>query len=492
MKYILMLILVAPILYLAFRQKKWYLYLMFAMIGFLPEQFALSLHEKLPLLSVNRLLILLSAGFWLWKRWRSRKVLLPVSLTVFLIANIGISLINLPQGLDELNRILLFVLERAMVVVIVADLVENREELGKCVDFMILGAAVTAIIAIVQTVWDYDIASVLHLVKTTASVSIADRMNLTRAYGTYNAISFGCYCAMMLLFTYFRLESTKKQYYSIPFALLFVAMVCTLTRSAWLCFAGAFGLLILVRKFRPVVKLLPSMGLVIALCVALCFAQPKLYKAFVETGKSTLNTVLEILPGEKTPNTQKPTESTPTAGESTELTQQEEKPSFQLDDEFGKNASDPTGSRTRQWSAVTYMAQEGKLLFGYGYNSYFEGKLHYLMPVGGKEVWKPAHAVDVGFVSQLTESGIVGFGLWMLLLGYIFVVAWRKKSRGMEMDYYKLTLVMIPLYLMLNVMSSFLNKSIVWLFIALFYASTQLDGHRDWLQLPKEKTNAEE
>ena len=477
MKYILMLALLTPIFYFAFRQKKWYLYLLFGLIGFLPEQLSVELHEKLPLLSAIRVLILIVAGFWLWKKWKTRQLILPISLLAFLGINLLISTINLRHGFDEISRMFLYIFERALLVIAIADLVEDRDEIHRCVDFMILGCVAVSVIAIVQTVWEYDIASVLHLVETPSSVMIADRMGMTRAYGTYNAISFGCYCAIMVFFIYFRLENTKKFRYSIAFALTLLAMFCTLTRSAWLCCFGVLFLLVVIRRRKPILRMLPGVGLAILLCVSLCFAQPKLYKAIEQTGKSTVNTVFSVL------NIRLP------KGNAQDSPDEKEEPVFELDKEFGMNASDPTASRTMQWSAVEYMTQEGELLLGYGYNSYFEGKLYYQVQKDGQSVWKEAHAIDVGFVSLLTESGLIGFVTLMGLLGFMAVESWRRRCKDSQLDYYKLTLYMIPLYLLLNVMSSFLNKPVVWLFIALFYAYKRVCNNgiadRELLLLPQ-------
>lgn len=471
MKYILMLALLSPILYFALRQKKWYLYLLFGLIGFLPEQFALQLHDKLPLISATRLLILLVVIIWLIKNWKAKKLIVPISILIYLGLNLLISLVNLQHGFDEINRMFLFVFERALLVLSITDLIEDRQEIDRCIDFLILGCVVTAIIGIVQTVFEYDIASVLHLTETIASKKIPNRMGLMRAYGTFNAISFGCYCAIMLLPIYYRLESTKKLYYSVAFAITFMAMFCTLTRSAWLCCAAVLFLIVFFHKGKPVRKLLPSVGITILLCASLCLIQPKLYNAIIETTKSTMNTVLSILPDEWRNS----------AGEEASP----EDPFFELDEDFGMNANAPVHSRTQQWSAIEYMTNEGLLVFGYGYNAYPEGKLHYRSRTD--DTWQNAHAVDVGFVSLTTESGLLGLVSILGLLVYLFVVAWRRRTKTQDFDFYKLILYFVPLYLLLNVASSFLHKPVIWLTFALFYACHKLDGYpyEKCIHLPK-------
>lgn len=471
MKYILLLALIAPILYLAFRQKKWYLYLLFGFIGFLPEQFALQLHDKLPLISATRLLILLVVAVWLIKNWKTKKLVVPISILAYLGLNLLISVVNLQHGFDEINRMFLFVFERALLVICVADLIEDRQEIDRCIDFLILGCVAAAIIGIVQSVFEYDIASVLHLVETIASKKIPDRMGLMRAYGTYNAISFGCYCAIMLLLIYYRMDNTKKLYYGAAFAVVFMAMFCTLTRSAWLCCAAIIFLVVIIRRRKALKVLFPSAGMAILLCICLCLMQPKLLDAIVETAKSTMNTVISILPEDLR------TSLMPEGSEDDLL--------FELDEDFGLNANAPVHSRTQQWSAIEYMTGEGHLVFGYGYNAYPEGKLHYRSRTD--DTWQDAHAVDVGLVSLTTESGLLGLLSILGLLGYMVMVSWRRRTKTKELDFYKLMLYFVPLYLLLNVASSFLHKPVIWLTFALFYACHKLDGYpyEKCIHLPK-------
>ena len=191
MKPVILCALFAPIIYLAFRQKKWYLYLLFAFIGVLPEQFSVRLHESIPLLSVSRILILILMGFWLYDKWKTRKFHFPKSLILFFGVNLIISLVNLRYGTDDIKRIFLLIFERVLLVIMLMDMIHDREEFHRCIDFAIMGCAALAVIGIVQTVFDYDLSSALHLTKTITSTQLAERMHLVRAFGTYNAISYG-------------------------------------------------------------------------------------------------------------------------------------------------------------------------------------------------------------------------------------------------------------------------------------------------------------
>lgn len=478
MKLLLLCLLFAPILYFAFKQKKWYLYLMVAFVGILPEQFSVRLHDSLPLLTGSRVLILLVAVFWLIERIKTRRLKIPTSLLIFFGINIALAIFHLFFDLDELKHIAILVMERALVILMLADMIESREEFERCIDFTILACCAVAVMGICQTVFDYDIASVLQLTETMASVSLTPRMGLTRAYGTFNAISYGCYCAIMLLIIYYRLEKTKQHRYSVAFALTFAALICTFSRSSWVCIAAVFFVMLVLNRKTVFKRMLPAGGMAILLCVVLCLPQPKLAKAYIETGKTVLNTVISVLPDKLFTPSAPPSESVTSDTEEPDVDEEEtpntdKKPVFEIDKNFGLN-DDPSYSRMAQWTAVEYMTAEGKLVAGYGYNAFPEGKLHYYFDRWGAK-WSVAPMLDVGLVAIITEGGLIGIGSLVGLLIFMAVYAFRKKGARGSFDFYRVILYMIPLYLMLNFTSAFPNGGILWLVWGLFYAYKKLD-----------------
>lgn len=477
-KWILLLTLFAPILYFAFKQKKWYLYLLVAFTTILPEQLSISIHDKLPLISATRVLIVIAAAFWFYQRIKTRNFKFPVSIIVFLGINILISVIHLFSDTDEINRMFLFVMERALVMVILADMVVSREELDRCVDFLILGSCAVAIMGIGQTVFGYDIASVMHLRETVTSAMVSDRMGLTRAYATTNAISYGCYCAFMVLPIYYRLQGTGKQRYTVAFALNVIALFATFTRSAWLCIVGAVALVFLTRPWKMLKSLWPSVVVVLVLCLCFSLIQPKFGAALSETGKSTWNTLVMALPESWfQDDSAQGSEGTEDPSDPTEPTEEKKphRPTFDLSDNFGDNANNPTYSRMFQWSAVRHMAQEGKLVLGNGYNAFRQGQIYFIHRNWGSE-YMVAPVLDVGLVSIIAESGLVGLLSYLLLLGYMLVQSLRKRDRKGGFDFYKLIIFTIPLYLLLNFLSAFINAGVVYVLFGLFYAYERLDG----------------
>lgn len=492
MKLILICALLFPIVYLAFRHKKWYLFLLMAFVGILPEQFSVQLHENLPLISMTRVLIVVLFCFWIYNRWKSRRVSCPVSVLVFFVINVIISIVNLRYGLGEIKRIFLLTFERVLLIVMLMDTIESREEFDRCIDFMILGCCAVSVIGIIQTVLEYDIASVLHITETITSITLTPRMGLTRAYGTMNAISFGCYCAFMMLPIYYRIEKTGLLRYSAAFAVTFIALICTFSRSAWLAIGGIFAVLLLVQRGRLLRKILHSSMMIVVLCVALCIIQPKLGNAILETGKSSLNTVLAVLPDTaETPElTVKPSEDIDQnagdlpileTGESSSNTVSDTLPetsdlpelTFELSEDFGLNGGDPSYSRMAQWTAVEYMIMDGEALFGYGYNAFPEGRIRVFYDRWLAQ-WEVATFLDVGLVALITESGFIGTISYLGLLAFIWLKAFQRRTKTAEFDFCKVTLYMIPLYFLLNFLASFLHANAVWLVWGMAYAHTRL------------------
>ena len=466
MSYLFALALFAPIVFFALRQKRWYLYLSAALVSVLPEQFSIRLHEGLPLLTASRLLIVMLLGFWIADRIRQRKFSPPLSLLLYGGAMILISLINLRYGSREINRLFLFAFERVLVILMLRDLIKTRQELMTCLDFLIMGAMVLAVMGITQTVFDYDISQALRLQFTPSSLFISDRMGMTRAYAVLNAISYGCYCAFVTLPICYRIKQECRWWHNAALALNTAALICTYSRSAWLSIAGVFLVAAILYRKKLLKPLWRGGVVTLALTLCLCAAQPKLMGGLVETGKSAFNTVLRVLPFVTVDPDDSP---------DPDLSQ----PGFELDDEFGENADNPTASRMMQWTAVEKMTLDGQAAFGYGYEALARGKIQFHYVNWGND-WVTTTFLDVGLVTLLTESGFAGGLVHVCLLALVLLTAWRQKRKNKQLhggfDFYTVAMLTVPLYLLLYFLASFLFHPVFWVFLGLFYAYRKLDA----------------
>ncbi len=469
-KWLLLILLFSPVFYFAFRQKKWYLYLSCAFIGILPDQFAIELHASLPLLTAQRLLILLLLGFWIVKKCKNRQFSFPVILVVYAALNILVSVVNIRYGLGgEIKRVAILLLEQVLLVIMMIELIDGRKELNLCLDAMILSCCALSVVGMIQTIFEVDVASVLKLVDARTATELTPRMGMVRAFGTTNAIIFGCYCAFMSLLIYYRLERTNKQRYAVAMALTLSAMICTLSRGAWLCFGAILVLLLCIRPKKLLRPLGTSLLMTLVLCLLLgFFGNRHFLVASIETGRSTANTVLGVvdleipaLPGlgNLLPQEQ-PMEENPDT----------EEPEGSDTPEFGKNESSAAQSRLVEWTAAQYMFDEGNGLFGYGYNAFTRGKLHYFYPQFG--FWTVAGTLDVGLLKVMTESGLVGFLAYLSLLGFSLFMALKHRGKRGLLTFEKLFAFLLVEYLLLNFMAAFTGP--FWLALGLFYASLKL------------------
>lgn len=438
MKYTLLAILFIPIIYQAIKSKKWYLFLFFTLYPILPDTFAIEISSKMPLLTGSRILLVILLIMWLYKHNAKWTVKVPITLTLFMFVNLFISIINFQYGFGEANRIFRLVVEQYMLVMIIKDLITDKAEFLTCIDYMIYGCVALAIMGILQTTINLDVTTVFDITQARIDGAIENRMNMVRAYGTSNAITFGCYCAFMTPIILYRYELTKRNKYIIACGITLCALLFSMTRSAMMVLGVVIVVMLILRNRKFLKHYLKYMLLVFITFLVIFIAKSSLINSVVEVVKACLN-VLGA--------------------------------NYELSSGFGANASDASYSRNVQWTAVYYMIQEGKIFFGYGYNAFIRGKLYYLFRQFG--VWTSATALDVGFVGIATESGLFGLATYILLLICIFMKAFRNRKYEKGFNFNQLTLYMVFMCILMNIATSFANDKLVWLYIALFYTNSQ-------------------
>lgn len=440
MKIILVLVIFIPIIYLALKQNKWYLYLSIALLGILPDTFAIELSEQLPLITGNRMILLVL--FLIWLKKKPKGITLPYLVIPYFVINILISLINLRYGAGELNKIFIMVFEQFLLILIIKDLISDKREFYTCIDFLIMGCMVNCVIGIFQTVFSYDIATVFNLVAERTSSGLTDRMGIVRAAGTTNAIIFGCYLAFMSLFILYQYERTSKKIYLAALIIDLLTLVCTMSRSSWLALAAVVLLMIVVRKRYFFSKFWKYIPIVLIGIAAVAAVKPDAFDIIIEVGKSTLNSFGANL---------------------------------ELSSEFGLNGSNGAYSRTVQWTAVQYMFENGGFWFGFGYNAFIRNMLHFFYQQFGR--WTVAQTMDVGFVAVFGETGMFGFINYLCMLSGIMIYSFRRRGQRKSFNFYKTSVYAVVLYVLLNVASAFVAANAFWLFIALFFAYQKLENN---------------
>lgn len=440
LKLVVISALIIPIIFKAMKYDKWYIYILFALYTILPDTFAIEISSSLPLITGKRVLIIIVCIIWLYNIKYRKRSHIPKELLIYTVVAVGISLFNLRISFGELNNIFIVIFEQFLLVLAVKSIISEEEEVYRCLEFLIYGSVVLAIISILQTVLKIDLSTALAISEDRVVETITDRMNTIRAFGVTNAIKNGCYCAFMCLITMFMYEKKKQIKYIFFLVMNVIALVCTMTRSAILALGITIVIMIVIRNrafFKMYYKYLIA---AVALIVGLFIVKPSIFSGITEVIKSILN-VLGF--------------------------------DYELSSDFGFNANNASYSRMVQWSAVYYMIREGFALCGYGYNAFLRGRLYYHFRQFGK--WTKADALDTGFVGIAVESGLLGLiNNIMLWSGVSFYAFRHRDKKDRETDIYKLTIYITIMYFIINIASAFYNTELLWLFMTVFFTYREI------------------
>ena len=409
-------------------------------IYILPDTFAIEISTSLPLLTGKRILIIIVSVIWFYNMKFRKRSHIPKELLIYTIVALGISLFNLRINFGEFNNIFIIIFEQFLLVMTVKSIISEEEEVYRCLEFLIYGSGVLAVISILQTVLKIDLTTVLAISEDRVAEVITDRMNAVRAFGVTNAIKNGCYCAFMCMITMFMYEKKKQIRYIFFLVMNIIALVCTMTRSAILALGITVVIMIVIRN-RAFLKIyFKYLIAAVVLVIGVLIVKPSIFEGITEVIKSILN-VLGF--------------------------------DYELSSDFGFNADNASYSRMVQWSAVYYMIKEGFAVCGYGYNAFIRGCLYYYFKQFGS--WTRAGALDTGFVGIAVEGGLLGLinniMLWVSISFYSFRYR-DKKSR--ESDIYKLTIYMTIMYFIINMASAFSNTDLIWLYMAIFFAYREI------------------
>ena len=442
MKLFLLITIFSPLLVNVFRQKDWYICLLFAMYPILPNTFAISIASYLPLFTAGRFIIILNILFYLNNNGLKVIFNLPRYFYLYFITTISILVIDLYQSMSGIGGVINILLEQVILLLIIVKAINTEKDFYRYIDYLIYGFAVSAFVGILQTIAQIDLSTPLHIVTDRQEMGLNLRMGFMRACGlSTSAIAFACENAIMILLTMFLYEKKRNVKYIFFMGLFCITMLCTMSRSSWVAI-GIILLIMLIVRFRTIVieyfKFLPFVFFVGLVAVLL---YPKIISAIIEP----IKTILNFLGAE-----------------------------YKVVSTFGDNSSNMAQSRLFQWSALQYMIDNGKILFGYGYNAYVRGAIHFYF--SGYNSWDVAQAVDVGFVTLICERGIIGFIIYLVLLIKIFFTCWARK--GKAMSFYRIMCYIIVLYILENIFSSCIDNNIFIILLGLFCSIYKINNKK--------------
>lgn len=433
LKFAIIVAMLLPIFICAGKEKKGYLYIFFALYGILPDACGIEISSSLPIITVDRILILILFSMVVYKKRFILKISLPKEFYVYIFLNIIVSIVNIRFGASEFNQLFIYLYEQLLVVILLYNCIDDSIEFEKCIDYLIAGGIVLAIMAVMQFLFRFDLSSALMWSDPRAFVRIEDRMGRMRACATFNALSYGCYSAFLSIVIIYRYLKTKKKKFVLALCVDLLALMCTLSRSAILSLGIVLFVMLLTTKGRMLKGFYKYFLLAIGVIAILVIVVPSVFDVFKQVFLSIMNTL---------------------GG------------NHKLSSEFGTNATNGTYSRLRQWSSVIFMINDNNLLFGYGYNGFVNGAVKYFN--FRENYWHIAKELDVGFVAFLINGGIIG-----LISYFIFLVTpyfkIKKYNSRKEWNFGCMYIYMAMLLILLEFMTSFGVRHFEWLVFSLIW-----------------------
>ncbi len=419
------------------RTNRRYLLLFMAWYPFLPNSFGVELSDSLPLLTVNRLFLLVLFVYYCSRfkvirlTFFRRHIYLLAFFLLVILGNLWASF----SYSGAIKSLFSIVVEQLFLLVILVNILNDRDTLYAGIELLLCVFAVICFVGILQTVTGYNLADVLKMVTTRGELTaeIEMRMGRVRAASVLNAISFANLCVFMTPLIMYMYETTKSLKYLAFLTLDLVALICTMTRGALFNLA-LIVLIMWIERGRKFVKhyiwyALAAIGAVGVLCIVSSSAR----SVVVGVMQSLLNV-------------------------------------FGLNvriENFGANETRGVISRTEQWTGILW-ALKNCPLFGFGPDAYARGLVYYYSVEAG---WYPARALDTGFTSIVAQNGCVGGVAYLILYICLLVGAFRRSYRVPQKDNMNRAFKYCFLLLFtLNTTSTFLDQNIFWIVTAMYIA----------------------
>lgn len=231
---LLVLILIVGLLLLLSNKEKFLTYFFF-LYPILPEYFAVSVSDSLPLFTASRLLFLMLLVAYLLKEKKisygilkneglwNPFLLLITGYTILLVAHLSFYSI--------LKTYLNFWIEDVLFILVLVDCLKNESTWKKCCTALLCGGSVVFIGGISETILGSNyISEILNTnVRTNILMSAYERYNILRASFTFgHAICLGVYCVSLLPMIIGRVG--KKSRYLYLFAVCLGCLLMTISR----------------------------------------------------------------------------------------------------------------------------------------------------------------------------------------------------------------------------------------------------------------------
>lgn len=439
MLYVWILTIIISFMYITYKYDKGYLYAFCLWYSILPNNFGIQIISTLPLISVDRILIILVTLLYLYKN--SGVIFIKginkdkVFLGYFILITFAL-LGNIATGYSDINELLSFIIEHTFLIILLFCMMDSKENAVNCFKFILVGGCFIAIIGIIQCISGYNIAKCLF--NTKEYHELATRLGLTRASSTMaGAITFGYFNIFLIPLSLYFHKVTHEFKYILYTTLFMVAAICSLTRGAvWvliLLLAYVLG-----KKIFNTKKIMKKGIIQFVLVVFIILFVSMIVVLYDITIIDKITSIFKMLINTFNTNFK--------------------------DSELSNSRA--SASRLEQLSVFKWLVMKGRILFGYGANAIENGLISYFR--GGS--WKIATAMDTGYAGMLASGGILKLTGYSIMFIYFFLSFRKEIKLNKNDELAQMLFLIIILLLVSNLTSLFYADNLCVIYYAMFYA----------------------
>lgn len=454
----------------------WEAVLFLALYAIMPNYCAVELHEKLPLITASRaVLVLMGIGLLVrrrgellnfkkfrlknWNLLLTENKLLRVGLFGYFVILLLVNATFLTETSEAIKQIFVIVAEEYALVWILALTLDSREKIVSALKVLVLSSAAVAVVACVSCAASFNLFSHLNTVSRDMLMSNYYRLGMLRAAAGFgHPVYYGAFCAVMFPLCMYLVEEGKTRreriLYGVCLSLNFAGLILSNSRGSMLAL-GCLGVIVFVIRWatKSLKKLfttyLPYGALALAILVLVASFSPlgvrflsRTLSSLVVTPEET--TVATTQPAVTEPTVTQPpvTEPTVTEPSATEPVPSEPTPTDPVPTEpaptepkvdYGENANG-LSSRLKQLTGIRWTLSQ-KPLFGFGPNCHARGLMAYMYYPGH---WSHVKSFDVNIVAIIGQYGLIGLVAFLMQYGSVGITLIRKKHRGDKLMHYLL------------------------------------------------------
>lgn len=470
----------------------WDVVLFLALYIILPSYFAIELHEKLPLITASRALLVLMAVMLILRRrdlfglgkFSLKKLnpglsgdkMLRRGMMLYYVILLAVNATFLFETSESIKQIAVILAEEYALVWLLSLILDSRQKIVTAMEILLVASGVTGIVAAVSCVINENLFYNLYTVQRDMPLAEYYRLGMLRAEaGFSHPVYYGAYCAVMMPLGMYLVDHSAQRWKRLLYAgcisMDLVGLVLSNSRGSMLAFGCLAVIIFFVRAFAKDLKKLfatyiPIILVAVLILVAVAVSAP----AGIHFLTGTLDSVVDIFfpdstPGVSTPvdtgvDTLDPGDTVPEDALTDPTIPEETLP------EYGENVNG-LASRLDQLTGITYTMMHSPV-FGLGPNAHARGLVGYMYYPGK---WSYVKTVDMNIVAIISQYGLVGLLGFLSLYGSLGITMVRKKYRGDPLMFHLLLAFICYMLCLLSI--SFLDKWF-WVLTAMIVSLTNV------------------